>query len=652
MSDNIFDAERARRIQNLQQQSVSNIVKQNPNLRSVLSRYEDAEVSRIKLLELQRLRNKKITAGEKALLKAVSKGRGRAGRKGRMKKEQPKQEPEKSQTQIEVEAEERRRKLTQQDRFLQLEDFRQQREFRANERRLEQKELQRATDFISGQNRIQADRDIALFNQLQANARTQAMNDSRTQQAIANRRQNAELAEIKFDLQERTARANLIDGREQRALEQRRIDADVNRYDRDVAVARAQRDAQIEESQNQLAGIQERVARDDAFRHAELQERQQLALENLAQQQRDNTQRHLLEQSKIENQRAVDAERAITDREIIQGFQSQLDALRHQIPPAQIGATPDDVREIVREELRSNPSADLGAPTLEARARSPTPEVRTPRPEQQPQPQPEPQIGGGSGSGTTSSPGTTDFDPDRSPLSAIEQTGSEIATEAQRAAVAGGTRTSPTTQAQRLFLAEQPRKAETQLDDASSNSSLSSTTDDTPLPPSIQRGLSIIGGKDLKLSPDPTQARLYKKGTAGQGPRRGGAGALRGREQPLSPITSSSGSSVSQGTQSELQGRGQVDSLRDTPTPVIGGTTTGGALLQETGNIIGTGLQAAGQAAGGFVGGVAQGIGEQLPTAGQVGAAVGRGGVALVGGVAGAVYEGLRGAEPEQETDP
>ena len=124
------------------------------------------------------------------------------------------------------------------------------------------------------------------------------MNDSRTAQAIENRRQNAELAEIKFDLQERTARANFIDGREQRALEQRRIDADINRYDRDVAVARAQRDAQIEESQSQLRGIQERVARDDAFRHAELQERQQLALENLAQQQRDNTQRHLLEQSK------------------------------------------------------------------------------------------------------------------------------------------------------------------------------------------------------------------------------------------------------------------------------------------------------------------------------------------------------------------
>ena len=75
--DNIFEAQRNRRIQNLRQQSVSNIIRQNPNLRGVLTRYEDAEVSRLKLLELQRLRSKKITKGERALLKAVAKSRGR-----------------------------------------------------------------------------------------------------------------------------------------------------------------------------------------------------------------------------------------------------------------------------------------------------------------------------------------------------------------------------------------------------------------------------------------------------------------------------------------------------------------------------------------------------------------------------------------------
>ena len=139
MADNIFDAQRDRRIQNLQQQSVSNIVRSNPNLRGVLTRYEDAEVSRLKLLELQRLRTKKITAGEKALLKTLRKGRrATGGRRGRVPKEKKKEEVPKSQTQIEVDAEEKREKLRreklaeetrtrQQDRFLELEDFRQQR---------------------------------------------------------------------------------------------------------------------------------------------------------------------------------------------------------------------------------------------------------------------------------------------------------------------------------------------------------------------------------------------------------------------------------------------------------------------------------------------------------------------------------------------
>ena len=109
MADNIFDAEKDRRIQNLRQQSVSSIIKQNPNLRGVLSRYEDAEISRIKLLELQRLRSKKITKGERALLKAVSKGRGRSGRRGREKKQKETkpaepQQARKSQTQIEIDA--------------------------------------------------------------------------------------------------------------------------------------------------------------------------------------------------------------------------------------------------------------------------------------------------------------------------------------------------------------------------------------------------------------------------------------------------------------------------------------------------------------------------------------------------------------------
>jgi len=266
MTDNIFDAERNRRIQHLQQQSVSNVIRINPNLSSVLSRYEDAEMSRLKLLELQRLRNKKITAGEKALLKGIVKGR-RAGGRGKKQKETKPAEPQKSQTQIEVEAEEKRekikqesKKLAQQDRFLELEDFRQQREFIANERKIQLGDIRRQTEFISGQNRIAADQQIAVFNQGQANIRAG----------------------------------------QSRQLEDRKLQAEI----RDV---------------------RERVARDDAFRHAQLQEQQKLALEQLAAQRLENTQRAENERFKIQNQRAVDAERAITDREREQTLQATID---------------------------------------------------------------------------------------------------------------------------------------------------------------------------------------------------------------------------------------------------------------------------------------------------------------------------------------
>jgi hypothetical protein len=168
----------------------------------------------------------------------------------------------KSQTQIEVEAEERRRKLAQQDRFLQLEDFRQQREFISNERRIQLGDTRRQTEFISGQNRIVADQQIAQFNQQQANIRAG----------------------------------------QSRQLEERKL-------------------------QEQIRNIRERVGRDDAFRHAQLQEKQRLALEQLAAQRLDNTERIQLEQRRIDNQRAVDAERAITDRELIQTLQASIDRL-------------------------------------------------------------------------------------------------------------------------------------------------------------------------------------------------------------------------------------------------------------------------------------------------------------------------------------
>lgn len=307
MADNIFDAQRDRRMAVLQQQSVSSVVRSNPNLRGVLTRYEDAEVSRLHLLELQRLRSKKITAGERALLKTLRKGRRATGGGGRQKKQKETKpaEPPKSQTQIEVDAEEKRRKLRQQDRFLELEDFKQQRDFIANERTLQQRELQRQTDFATGQNRILADAQIAQFNQAQ---RLQIEN-------------------------------------------------------RKVARSDNERRARIRESDNQLRGIQDRVARDDAYRHAQLQEQQQLALAHLAGQQKDNERRHQEQQHRIDNQRAVDADRAVSDREIIGGLQSRITQLERQQFPEGQGKV---------EDVEDSPSGQ--SPRPKARAKSPSPE--------------------------------------------------------------------------------------------------------------------------------------------------------------------------------------------------------------------------------------------------------------------------------------
>ena len=251
MADSIFDAQRDRRIQTLQQQSVSNIVRSNPNLRGVLTRYEDAEVSRLKLLELQQARSKKITAGEKALLKTLRKGRrATGGRGGKQKKEKKeKTEPPKSQTQIEVDAEEKREKL----RLEKLKQ-RQDEEFRRDKLQIEDRQEA---------DRLAEQRDIAL------------------QGVIA----DAQIAG--FVQQQETFREN-----------QRRIDRAAERQeqsrfeDRRLDLQRREIDARIRESDNQLRGVQERVARDDAFRHRELQEQQRLALEQLAAQQNDNERAH------------------------------------------------------------------------------------------------------------------------------------------------------------------------------------------------------------------------------------------------------------------------------------------------------------------------------------------------------------------------
>ena len=330
-------------------------VKINPDTAALLRRFEDAEVSRESLLRAQRGR-----AGLTTELSSIQKKRLKKRLKSKSKKDKKQKEvseKEKTPLEVEIEVEEKRkalereeRKLLQQERFLQLEDFKQQREFRANQDRIradlllgQQRELQRQTDFISGQNRILADQQIAQAErtqrgQLAGRERAQQQRQFEDRQDLENRRLQIQRDEID---------ANFETNREQRALRYAELDAERARYDRDVRRAEIQRDVDISRQERELRGVQERVARDDAFRHRQLEEQNKLVLEGLARLGRDNSLAHERELARIESQRAVDAERAITDREKEQTLQAGLDLLRHNQNPEQVGV--GELREIYDE---------------------------------------------------------------------------------------------------------------------------------------------------------------------------------------------------------------------------------------------------------------------------------------------------------------
>jgi hypothetical protein len=404
------------------------------NTREYLERFENADVSRENLLRTQRIRaglsGELLTTQTKRLKKRLKSGSSfKKGRRGR--KAEPSTGEERQKTPLEVELEREKqikelqreeRKLTQQDRFLQLEDFKQQREFVANERRiradliraqagLQQSEIQRQTDFISGQNRILADQQIAVAGLQQSELQrqtdfiaaenrrlaeqqiSQAEIASQQQIAQAERTQRGQLAgreraqqqrqfEARQDLENRRLQiqgdeiaANFDTNKKQRRLRYAELDAERARYDRDVRRAEIQRDVDISRQERELAAVQERVARDDAFRHRQLQEQNRLVLEGLARLGKDNSLSHEREVLRIQNQRAVDEERAISDREKEKTLQQGLNLLRHNQPPQQVGTGSVEVVE----EPSGVPQAHRAT-----RARSPSPR-RSPSPTREPE---------------------------------------------------------------------------------------------------------------------------------------------------------------------------------------------------------------------------------------------------------------------------
>jgi len=702
----IFDAERARRLTLLRQSSVSNRIRLNPDTASFLRRYEDSDVSRLKLLEAQRLRNeseeqsKLIKLQKKRLKKRLRSGKGLPKGRGKQQKEVIQKSP----LEVEIEKEkERAAQKLERDKLRvvatteTLRD-RQERDRLQQEGLLARARLQQTA--FDNQAARQNAQNIFLGNRAEQQAQRaqqlrladrdqQARIDDRQQQLliadaqredreedrqarlaiadISERRLAADSADLrrlnadKLRIKQLQIDNHFQDNQQERALRDRQLAGERERYNVDLARVQADREREVGRVNAELEGVRERVARDDAFRHRQLEEQQRLALEQLAQQRRDNSQQSELERNRIDNQRAVDAERAITDRELIQGFSATVQALNTQRdsdptpagPPAG-GPTAADIAAQVRQDLAAG---------LRAGARAASP---------QPRQSPVAETAETSSSGSFGIGGGSPVD-----LEDISQTGSELAEEARRAAVEGGTRVAP---------------------------------DDTLTSAQIFEGIGIsppAGAESLRLSPDRT-GRAYPagQGTASQA----GATArnLAPRRQSSSASSQSSGDSdeqrmgddtqrtlsvmrggsssptprvrpgplVPSGRISERTGReilapqSQVDrSLRaGTPprttrsrtpprsagTPALTGsgrvdTIAEESTLQQVGGAVGGVVSGAARLAGGAIGGVGQGIYEQLPSAGDVGAAVGRGGVRAVSGVAGAVYEGLVGGQEEDE---
>jgi hypothetical protein len=621
MADNIFDAERDRRRTILAQQSVSNIVKTNPNLRGFLSRYEDAEVSRLKLLELQRLSDPRITQGQKKLLRGVIKGRrtmrGGKDKKKKKKEQEVSQEPVKSQTQVEVEAEERRakvkqeeRRLRQQDRFLELEDLKQQRDFVTADRDRQQRELQRQDTFVSGQNRIIADQQIADFNQAQENLRA----GQRDIQFL----QNRQLQQDRLDLQVREMNNQFETNREQRALEYRRIDADLERHRLDVERAAVERDGVVARADAELEGIRERVARDDAAQHRELQQAHDQFIEELRQRGQDNTANREVEQARIDHQRAVDAERAITDRELIQGFTSAIDALRHTQLPVEAQQTEGrgQVDEVISTTTGSTSSDD----------------PRDPRPASEPPRADLSQVDAG----------LREVDADGN-ITEAGQLALEVESDSlSSSSGSGGTLQAAPERIQRLASIQAGRPT-------------------TPRSPAAQRAVERADPEDPLQEGERTPLRLR---ASPQRPDRFAqpadeelvANRLRGQRRVAPATAPEPELALSEGTSGSGSDIGSVPSeferiLRESPPAGLRTQEEQLPLAQRAVQAGAGGLAAVGQAAGGLVGGVVQGVGEQLPAASDVGAAVGRAGVRAVSGLGSAVYQGLRGSpRPGEQT--
>ena len=341
-----------------------------------LDRFEDAELSRRRLLELQRYPQAgQPTLAEKVLIQTQKKRktkrfRGKGGHlgKGRRGVSQTIKGRPKVEDDLEVMRDKLRQEKAETERKERESYIQVQKDFDEGIRKDRRLDIQDRTALAIVQ--ATAQRDVASQREVFA---MQA-------EALANRTANVALEDRRQQLAREQIAAGHIRDRRQRGLEHRRLNADRERFNADVTDRRQQRVADTLRHTRELDDIRERVTRQDRARAEEVGQQHELALRELAERGREREAREQNERFKIETQRAVDADRAESDRERERTLREALDLLRHNHPPDNFGDDSSGGLGHSGGSLGSRPPSPILSPEEPRRERSPTLETPTPTP--------------------------------------------------------------------------------------------------------------------------------------------------------------------------------------------------------------------------------------------------------------------------------
>jgi len=348
MTDNIFQAKRDRMLllSGLPGSSPSNLRVPVPKS-GALGRYEDAEASRLRILAAQQKKPKRPARKLKKRQaerqqRRIGESGGRVG-KGRRGESQVVRDKPKAEEDLEFMRDKLRNERAETQRKARESYIQVQRDYRRDTQRDRELDIQDRT--------AQA---VLQAAQLQVGVKD-VVSQREVQQRIADRQANAALEDRRQRLQRDRIRAEQLQGGRQRGLEHRRLNEETRRFDADVNDRRQQRAADINRHQQDLQQVRDRVAAQDALRAQEIQQQHELALGELAERGRQREQLQENERFKLDHQRQIDSDRAVSDRQREESLQQALELLRHNKPPDELSEEHLRAREHVRQRRAGTP---------------------------------------------------------------------------------------------------------------------------------------------------------------------------------------------------------------------------------------------------------------------------------------------------------